>query len=191
MNTLRGVGYWSIVVLVPVAILVGAGYWASSNSDSAVSRVGFIGSIAGILGIVIALIQVIDAKRIAAQARDASHAAKEASEATSRELRNNYYRFSLLTARRLLSEVKAFVRSDNWLMAAVRAEDQGEHASQLEYLRPQPDRQWIYVRTTIYEWARHFRTGVPKSSLAFDERKWDDLCGYVGDKIDRECDPLE
>jgi hypothetical protein len=150
-----------------------------------------VGSLASIWGIVITLIQVIDAKRVAAEARDASEAAKVASEATSRELRNSYYRSSLMTARRLMSEIRTLLREKNWPVAAIRADDLGDHASQLVYLRPQPDQDWVYVRKAMPAWAIIFRSGIRNRKVYYDEAKWAELCDFVNDKIDREHDPLE
>lgn len=182
----------SKLVIASIGTLGVAIYWAYVNTtETLLNRIGFVGSLASIWGIAFTWLQVIEAKKIAAEARDASAAAREATEETSRELRNNYYRFSLFTARRLISEIRSHVIGLNWPIAAVRADDLGEHASQLAHLRPTLDHEWIYVRTALHAWAIVFRSGKLRRRLTHDEAEWAELCIRISDKIDRESDPLE
>lgn len=185
--TVRFFGFWAAVIAAPSAILGCSIYWACNSSDSDApifAKVGFVGSIASILGILITLWQVIDTKRVAAEARDASLS-------TSRELRNNYYRFALQTARRLFSDIRLLIGHKNWASAALRADDLCDHASQLAYLRNDADAEWIFVRKSLHDWASIFRTGKSTKPPAYDSAKWAEICEYINDKIDREYDPLD
>jgi hypothetical protein len=179
----------SILILLSIMLMIWSTLW--SPDEHWLSRAGLIGSVASFCGVLIAIFQVWDAKVAAHQARDASTAARIASESTSRELRNKYYRNALQTARRLISEIRAYSRSRTWPSVVLRVDDLGDHAGQLAYLRPMVDQDWIDVRTALSAWSILFQSGQNKRRLEYNETEWVELCNFIAEKIDREHDPFE
>lgn len=172
-------------------------YWALSSHESAMSKVGLLGSVASICGIVIALWQVADARRAAEDARNASSnaqtasgAALAASRATERKLRSMYYRDSLHTAHRFLTEIRAAIEGRIWLFAAGRARDLSEQSTRLAYVRRQTDDEWLSITNSLAAWAIIFEEGKQRKPLDFARAEWAELYIFINDKIERELDPF-
>lgn len=189
-STIRYTAFAFFFLVIPIGIMVYAWRWAFDTPDmDSINRFGFVGSVASIIGIIVAffitLPQIIEAQRLAAQARDASNAAEVAAAETARDLRNSYYRHSLVNARRLFGDIKAHLLNNNLPLAAFRADDLCECASQLAHVRKPADDDWRAVVRGFHVYAVIFREG------SFDVAKWTEFCIFVQDKIDREYEPLE
>lgn len=101
-----------------------------------------------------------------------------------------YYRDSLHTARRFLTEISVAITGRNWHSAAGRARDLSEQSTRLAYVRRQTDDEWLSITKSFAAWAILFDEGKQAKPLEFAKDQWADLYVFVNDKIERELDPF-
>lgn len=142
-----------------------------------------IGSGTGLFGILVAVEQTL-------QTKTAAVAAQEASQCTSSRMRQEYYRFALLDAKRLFSEGLAFVDSQKWTLASLRLRDTADRLSHLAYSGPDIDEGWEEATKAIRWWADIFARGTNKK-YKYNNQSWIGRCAQIQKKLDMESGPFQ
>ena len=173
-----------IAALLPLGVALGISVFCYGSLPTKLTeRVALVASGATLTGLVYTVIQVWGTKAIA-------RATKDAADKAVLEMRGNEYRYALLRAERLLSEIRAHMQNLMWKTTALRLHDLVEQCHQLAFIRPGVDDQWRSFAKAVHYWGSEFERGHDKRRLEYDRDEWQKLDEELSEKLSRESQPF-
>lgn len=171
------------LVLTACAVLGGAIAISLLYCKSVTEGLGLVASVATLIGLAYTAIQVWETKTL-------TRATKDAAEKAVQGLRGNEYRYFLMRANGLLTEIRTLVQFRNWRIATVRLHDLADQCLALARIQPGPDEQWREFSKIVRWWGNDFERGHNTQSLDFDQEGWRALYDELMEKVDRESQPF-
>lgn len=142
---------------------------------------GFGSGLASMIGLIVALYQIWLARKQVAQAQSAAEAARRAAERVLNESRKSLQRYLAAQVHALLKEVRHYVDNEEWMMAALRANDLGDQLA----LLIQTDESLAAMVDRIREFGRKFHSLEKKAGPKVALGKWNELVQDLQRRIDR------